>query len=110
MGVTLYLGKFLIIASLVFQAFLLYQDKNEASVFDKNLKNAMQGCDCFTPEIQQLLKQHLRLVIAGLLASSVLFLLLKHWLLKVFALVGLSLLLLVEHSQVFSAIPTLSLL
>lgn len=56
MGVTLFLGKFLIIASLVFQAFLLYQDKAEASTFDRNLKNAMQSCHCFTPEIQQLLK------------------------------------------------------
>lgn len=110
MGFMTVLGKLLIIASIAFQAYLFFTDRQAISTFDKDLTKAMSACNCFTPEIQALVKQHLRLVIVGLLGSSILMVISRCWLLKLPTLLGLGLLLWVEHHQVFRTIPTLALL
>jgi len=46
MGLITFLGKLLIIASLGFQAFLLYQDKASINSFDSQLSNAISSCKC----------------------------------------------------------------
>jgi hypothetical protein len=106
MGCTTILGKLLIVASIVFQAYLFFADKQTTAAFDRQLVQALSACNCLSPEIQALVKQHLRLVVAGLLASSVLFLVSRCWLLKLPALLGLGLLLWVEHHEVFRSVPT----
>ena len=109
MGLVRFVGKLLIVASIVFQAYLLYQDKKEGDEFNRNLKNAMVNCQCLQ-SIRHLLEQHLRLAVAGLLASSVFLLVLKKWFFKLLPLTGLFLLLFVEHHGVFHQVPTLALL
>lgn len=106
MGFITVLGKLLIVASIAFQAYLFFADKQTISAFDRQLAQALSACDCLTPEIQALVKQHLRLVIVGLLGSSVLFLLCRCWSFKLPTLLGLGLLLWVEHHEVFRKIPT----
>ena len=44
MGLVRFVGKLLIVASIVFQAFLLYQDKKEGDDFNRNLKDAIASC------------------------------------------------------------------
>lgn len=109
MGLTTLLGKTLIIASIVFEAYLIYADKQTITAFDKQLTHAMAGCDCFTPDIQKLLKEHLRLVVVGLLGAAVL-LFAKCWAFKLPTFLGLSLLLWVEQHEVFRRVPTLAIL
>jgi hypothetical protein len=109
MGFVTTLGKLLIIASIAFQAYLFFADRQAISTFDKELNKALSACNCLTPEIQALVKQYLRFVVVGLLGSSVL-LLIRCWLLKLPTLLGLGLLLWVEHHQVFRTVPTLALL
>lgn len=110
MGFITFFGKALIIASIVFEAYLFFADKQTITAFDKQLTQAMTGCDWFTPEIQKLLKEHLRLVVAGLLASSALLLVIKHWFFKLPVFIGLSLLLWIEEHEVFRKVPTLAIL
>jgi hypothetical protein len=110
MGLMTALGKLLIIASIAFQAYLIFADRQAISTFDKNLSKALTACNCLTPEIQALTKQFLPLVVVALLGSSILMLLSRAWLLKLPTLLGLGLLLWVEHHQVFRTIPTLALL
>ena len=109
MGLTTILGKTLIIASIVFEAYLIYADKQTIAAFDKQLAHAMTGCDCFTPEIQKLLKEHLRLVVVGLLGAAVL-LFANCWAFKLPTFLGLSLLLWVEQHEVFRRVPTIAIL
>ena len=109
MGITTLLGKTLIIASIVFEAYLIYADKQTIAAFDKQLTSAMANCDCFTPEIQKHLKDYLRLVVVGLLGASVL-LFAKCWAFKLPTFLGLSLLLWVEQHEVFRRVPTLAIL
>ena len=110
MGFVTFFGKLLIAVSIIFEAYLLYADKPAIDSFDKQLGHAMTGCDCLTPEILKLIKEHLRLVVAGLLASSILFVAIKSWVLKLPAFIGLSVLLWVEHHGVFKTIPSEALL
>ena len=110
MGFVTFFGKLLIAVSIIFEAYLLFADKSAIDSFDKQLGHALTGCDCLTPEILKLVKEHLRLVVAGFLASSILFVLVKAWLLKLPAFIGLSVLLWIEHHGVFKTIPTEALL
>lgn len=110
MGFVTFFGKLLIAVSIIFEAYLLFADKSAIDSFDKQLGHALTGCDCLTPEILKLIKEHLRLVVAGFLASSILFVLVKAWLLKLPAFIGLSVLLWIEHHGVFKTIPTEALL
>jgi hypothetical protein len=110
MGVTTFLGKALIIASLMFQADLLFSDRQAISAFDKQLTRGLSACSCLTPEISKYAKEYLRLVIAGLIATSALILTFRSWSLKLPTLLGLILLLWVEHHEVFTKIPTISIL
>ncbi len=110
MGFVTIVGKLLIAVSIIFEAYLLYADKSAIDSFDKQLGHALTGCDCLTPEILKLIKEHLRLVVAGFLASSVLFVFVKAWILKLPAFIGLSVLLWIEHHGVFKTIPSEALL
>jgi hypothetical protein len=110
MGFITFFGKALIIASIVFEAYLFYADRQTITAFDKQLSQALTTCDCLTPEIQKLVKEHLRLAIAGLLASSVFILLIKNWFFKLPVFIGLSVLLWVEQHEVFRKVPTLAIL
>jgi hypothetical protein len=110
MGFTTVFGKILIVASIVFEAYLFFADRQTIAAFDKQLNQAIAPCHCLTPEIQALVKEHLRLVIAGLLATSVFTLICRCWSLKLPTLLGLGLLLWVEHHEVFRTVPTLALL
>jgi len=110
MGFMTFFGKLLIAVSIIFEAYLLFADKSAIDSFDKQLGHALTGCDCLTPEILKLIKEHLRLVVAGFLASSILFVLVKAWLLKLPAFIGLSVLLWIEHHGVFKTMPTEALL
>ena len=108
MGLTAWVGKLLIVAAICFQAFLLFQDKKEGDLFNKNLNDALAGCDCLK-SVKPLLQQHLRMVVVGLLGLSALMLALRTWVIKLFVLVGLSILLWVEHHNVFRKAPTFAL-
>jgi hypothetical protein len=110
MGITTFLGKLLIVASIVFEAYLFYADKAAISTFDKQLGQALTSCNCLTPEIQTYVREYLRLVLVGLLASSALTLICRCWSLKLPVFLGLSILLWVEHHEVFRRVPTLALL
>lgn len=110
MGVTTFIGKGLIIASLLFQAYLLLSDRQTITAFDKQLTHGLTSCNCLTPELQKYVKEYLRLVIGGLLASSALMLIFRCWSLKLPTFFGLLLLLWVEHHEVFRKVPTLAIL
>ena len=110
MGLITFFGKSLIVASLIFQAFLLYSDKAAIAGFDRQLAHGLAGCDCVPADIQAHIKEHLRLVVVGLLASSALMLALRCWCLKLLTLLGLGLLLWVEHHESFRRVPSLALL
>jgi hypothetical protein len=110
MGFWTVFGKILIVVSIIFEAYLLYADKSAIDSFDKQLGQALTGCECLTPDILKLIKEHLRLVVAGLLASSALIVPFKCWSLKLPAFIGLSLLLWIEHHGVFKTIPNEALL
>lgn len=110
MGVLTFLGKVLIISSILLQAYLLYQNESTGAAFDTQLSQALTACHCLSPEIQQHVKAYLRLVIAGLLASSVLILVCKCWSFKLPTFIGLALLLWVEHRSSFCTVPTLAIL
>lgn len=109
MSITTFLGKALIIASIVFEAYLIYADKQAITAFDKQLGHALTACDCLTPEIQKYIKEYLRLVVVGLLGASVL-LFVNCWAFKLPTFLGLSLLLWVEQHEAFRRIPTLAIL
>lgn len=109
MGFSAFVGKLLIVAAICFQAYLLFQDKKEGDQFNKNLNDALAGCDCLK-SIKPLLQQHLRLAVVGLLGFSVLMVLTRAWIIKLFVLTGLSILLWVEHHNVFRRAPTIELL
>jgi hypothetical protein len=58
MGLTTFLGKLLIVASIAFQAYLLFADSRAIAAFDKQLGHALTSCKCdwLTPQIQALIK------------------------------------------------------
>lgn len=109
MGVLSTFGKLLIVAALIFQAFLLFQDKSTINSFDRQLNAALTSCHCewITPEIQALVKEHLRMAIVSLLGSSLLFVVLRCWFFKVPTLLALFILLWVEHHASLTKIPSL---
>lgn len=109
MAFTTLLGKALVITSIIFQAFLLYQDKKEGDQFNKNLTSALSGCDSLKV-VKPYLEQYLRLAVVGLLATSALMLVVRYWYIKAFVILGLSALLWVEHYKVFEKVPTVELL
>jgi hypothetical protein len=110
MGFITFLGKLLIVASIVLEAYLFFSDRQAITTFDKQLKQALTSCDCLTPEIQNYVREYLRLVVSGLLASSVLILIFSWRSIKIPTLLGLLLLLWVEHHDVFQRIPNWSIL
>jgi hypothetical protein len=110
MSIITYLGKGLIVASLMFQAYLLVADRQTITAFDKQLKHGLSSCDCLTPEIQRYLLEYLRFIVGGFIASSALLLPFRCWGFKLPVLLGLILLLWVEHHDVFRKAPTLAIL
>lgn len=109
MAFVTFFGKTLIVAAIIFQAWLLYQDKREGDEFHKNLTDAIANCSCLN-SVRPYLEQYLRLAVVGLLASSVLLIITRCWVFKLFPLLGLSVLLWIEHHAVFRTVPTIALL
>ena len=97
-------GKLLITVSLVFQAYLLFENQTVATAFNTKLQAALEACDCIPADIAGHILQHGRLVIVGLLGSSVLMILSRCWCIKLLPLIALSALLYIEH-QPFTKIP-----
>lgn len=85
----LFLGKLLIAAGIGFQAYTLYEDKASATNFDARLTGCLKSCDMIPADIQAHIKEHLRLVVVGLLAFSGLMVLFKSCWLKVPVFLGL---------------------
>ena len=94
------LGKFLIAVSLCFQAYILFEDNNTITLFNKQLQVVIAHCDCITHDIAILLQQYLRYVIIGLLASSALMVISRSIIFKFFVLLGLVSLLLIKHHPI----------
>ena len=91
------LGKFLIAVSLCFQAYILFSDSNTINLFNKQLNTLLTKCDCISTQVAQLLQQHLRFVIVGLLASSALMVISRAIFFKMLVLMGLISLLVIKH-------------
>lgn len=91
------LGKFLMAVSLCFQAYVLFQDNNTITLFNKQLQVVIANCECITPDIAILLQQYLRFVIVGLLGISALMVVSRSIIFKMFVLLGLVSLLLIKH-------------
>jgi hypothetical protein len=83
------IGKLLIVTSIVFQAYVLFSDQETITQFNDKLKAALTVCNCIPPNIAAMIQEHARLAVVGLLASSVLMLVLKCWIVKTFVLLGL---------------------
>jgi hypothetical protein len=99
-----FLGKLLIVVSLVFQAYILFENQTVAKEFNAKLLAALETCKCIPDHIAGHILEHGRLVVAVLLASSALMILSRCWFFKLWPLVGLSVLLYIEH-QPFTKIP-----
>ena len=80
-------GKLLITVSLVFQAYLLFENQTVATAFNTKLQAALEACDCIPADI-----------------ASVLMILSRCWCIKLLPLIALSALLYIEH-QPFTKIP-----
>ena len=91
------LGKFLMAVSLCFQAYILFEDNNTITLFNKQLQVVIGNCDCITPDIAILLQQYLRYVIVGLLSMSALMVVSRSIIFKFFLLLGLVSLLFIKH-------------
>ena len=98
------LGKLLITLSLLFQAYLLFENSTLATAFNTKLQAALEACNCIPAHIAAHILQHGRLLVVGLLASSVLMVLFRCWFFKLLPLLALSALLYIEH-QPFTKVP-----
>ena len=94
------LGKFLIAVSLCFQAYILFEDNNTITLFNKQLQVVIAHCDCITHDVAILLQQYLRYVLVGLLGMSALMVVTRSIVPKFFVLVGLVSLLLIKHHPI----------
>jgi hypothetical protein len=92
-----FIGKFIIGLTLCFQAYILFSDATVAAAFNSNTSKMLSSCDCIPANIAVLVKEHLRLVVVGLLASSVLMILTNFCIFKCFVLLGLLTVFTVEH-------------
>ena len=101
----LFLGKLLIAVGICFQAYTLYEDKASATAFDSRLATVLKSCDFIPSDIQAHIKDHLRLVVVGLLGCSALMVLLKSCLVKLPVLLGLVTLFVLKNAP-FTSIPT----
>lgn len=101
----LFLGKLLIAVSICFQAYQLYEDRATATAFDARLATVLKSCDYIPADIQAHIKQHLRLVVVGLLASSALMVFVRSCLIKFAVFLGL-VTLFVLRNWPFTGIPS----
>lgn len=99
-----WLGKLIIAVSLIFQAYVLFENQTVAKEFNAKLLAALETCNCIPDHIAGHILEHGRLVIVGLLASSGLMILFRCWFFKLLPLLALSVLLYIEH-QPFTKIP-----
>lgn len=99
-----WLGKLIIVVSLVFQAYVLFENQTVAKEFNAKLLAALEACKCIPDHIAGHILEHGRLAVVSLLGSSVLMVLMRCWFFKVLPLLGLSVLFYIEH-QPFNKIP-----
>ena len=93
----LFFGKLFIAIGLCFQAYMLFDNPEVANTFNTKLAAALSSCDCIPADIQVHLKQHLRLVVVGLLACSALMVVIRSFFFKFLVIIGLGILLWVNH-------------
>lgn len=84
-----FIGKVLIITALCFQAWLLHSNTAIATEFTTKLTAALVSCKTLPSNISSQLLTHGKHIMMALLGSSVLMLISKCWLFKVFVLLGL---------------------
>ena len=87
------LGNLIIVFSLVFQAYILFENQTIAQQFNQRLTAALQACKCVPDHIAAHILEHARLVVVGLLASSALIVISRCWFFKLLPLLALSTLL-----------------
>lgn len=88
-----WLAKLLIALSLIFQAYVLFENQSVAKDFNAKLVAALETCNTIPDHIAGHILEHARLAVVGLLASSGLMILSRCWFFKVLPLIGLSVLL-----------------
>jgi hypothetical protein len=81
-------GKCIIALSLCLQAYLLFQSEPTIKLFNQQLARLLSSCECMPVEVALHVQQHFRFVVIGLLASSVLMIISRSVLPKIFALLG----------------------
>jgi len=101
----LFVGKLLIAVGLLFQAYLLYDDKASATAFDARLSTVLGVADFIPADIKVQLREHGRLIVAALLSFSVLTVFVRASILKIPVLLGLISLLVIRHFP-FIAVPS----
>ena len=93
----LFLGKLLIAVGLCFQAYVLLDNPTVAEAFNTKLAAVLSSCNCIPAEIQAHIREHLRMVVVGLLSCSILMVFLRSCFIKFLVLLGLGTLLYVRH-------------
>lgn len=92
-----FLGKVLIVAALCFQAWLLHSNTVISTEFHAKLTIALKSCDCIPADISTHILAHGKHILMGLLGSSVLMLVSRCWVFKIFVILGLAAQLYLEH-------------
>lgn len=101
----LFLGKLLVAVSICYQAYLLFDDKKTATSFDTHAAATLKTLAFIPTDFSGLLLQHLRLAVVGLLAFSGLAVLVRSAIVKVPVVLGLLVLLFVNHWPI-TAVPS----
>lgn len=81
-------GKCIIVFSLCLQAYLLFQSELTIKLFNQQLARLLSSCECMPVEVALHVQEYLRLVVIGLLASSVLMIISRSAFPKILALLG----------------------
>ena len=93
----LFFGKLFIAIGLCFQAYILFSNVEAATNFNTKLAAALSSCDCIPADIQAQLKEHLRMVVVGLLGCSALMIVIRSSFFKLLVILGLGILIWVNH-------------
>lgn len=101
----LFFGKLFIAIGLCFQAYVLFDNPEVANAFNSKLASALSSCDCIPADIQAQIKEHLRLVVVGLLGCSALMVIIRSSFFKLLVILGLGILIWVNNHPL-RQIPT----
>lgn len=93
----LFFGKLFIAVGLCLQAYLLFANPSVSQNFDATATTMLSSCDCLPPEVSALLKQHLRMIVVGLLGLSSLMIVTKSAFIKFLVIIGYVTLCYIRH-------------